>query len=215
MKTLLVTGGTVDASFAVSYIRQQKFDYMIAADSGIHFFIQARLRPDEVLGDFDSADPSQLEALRKDPGIIFHQYQPEKDAVDTELALMLALEKNSSEIHILGGMGTRLDHMLGTVRLLGFALERGVPCYMVDPHNRIRLIKERTVLTKAGQYGNYVSLIPLTMQVSGVTLTGFRYPLHNYTLDGFTSLGISNEIEQEEAVIALSDGILILVEARD
>ena len=215
MKTLIVTVGTVDASFAVSYIRQQKFDYQIAADSGIHFFMQAGLSPDEVLGDFDSADPRQIKALRRDPGIVFHQYQPEKDAVDTELALFLALERGSSEIHILGGTGTRLDHMLGTVRLLGFAMERGVPCCLVDPHNRIRLIRDQTVLTKAGQYGNYISLLPLTTQVTGVTLTGFKYPLHNYTLGGFSSLGISNEIVEEQAQIALSDGILILVEARD
>ena len=35
----------------------------------------------------------------------------------------------------------RLDHMLGTVRLPGLAMERGVPCYLVDAHNRIRLIR--------------------------------------------------------------------------
>lgn len=215
MKTLIVTGGTVDASFAVSYIRQQKFDYMIAADSGIHFFIQAGLRPNEVLGDFDSADPKQIAALRKDPGILFHQYQPEKDAVDTELALLLALDRGGSEIHILGGTGTRLDHMLGTVRLLGFAMDKGVPCFLVDRNNRIRLIREKTILTKAEQYGKYISLIPLTTQVTGVTLTGFRYPLCGYTLCGFSSIGVSNEIVADKAEIALADGILILVEARD
>lgn len=215
MKTLIVTGGTVDHSFAVSYIRDQKFDYFIAADSGIRFFVQAGIRPDEVLGDFDSADPAQLSQLRNDPQIIFHQYCPEKDAVDTELALQLALEKGSSEIHILGGTGTRMDHMLGTVRLLGFAMEQGKPCYLVDAYNRIRLIRERTVLTKAGQYGDYVSLIPLTTQVTGVTLRGFKYPLEAYTLGGFSSLGISNEIVKEQAVIALEEGILILVESRD
>ncbi len=215
MKTLIVTGGTVDASFAVSYIRQQKFDYMIAADSGIHFFIQAGLRPNEVLGDFDSADPKQIAALRKDSSILFHQYQPEKDAVDTELALLLALDRGGSEIHILGGTGTRLDHMLGTVRLLGFAMDKGVPCFLVDPNNRTRLIREKTILTKAEQYGKYISLIPLTTQVTGVTLTGFRYPLCGYTLCGFSSIGISNEIVEDKAEIALADGILILVEARD
>lgn len=205
----------MDASFAVSYIRQQKFDYMIAADSGIHFFIQAGLRPNEVLGDFDSADPKQIAALRKDPGILFHQYQPEKDAVDTELALLLALDRGGSEIHILGGTGTRLDHMLGTVRLLGFAMEQGKTCYLVDAYNRIRLIRERTVLTKSGQYGDYISLIPLTTQVTGVTLQGFKYPLEAYTLGGFSSLGVSNEIVKEQAVIELEEGILILVESRD
>lgn len=205
----------MDASFAVSYIRQQKFDYMIAADSGIHFFIQAGLRPNEVLGDFDSADPKQIAALRKDSSILFHQYQPEKDAVDTELALLLALDRGGSEIHILGGTGTRLDHMLGTVRLLGFAMEQGKTCYLVDAYNRIRLIRERTVLTKSGQYGDYISLIPLTTQVTGVTLQGFKYPLEAYTLGGFSSLGVSNEIVKEQAVIELEEGILILVESRD
>lgn len=215
MKTLIVTGGTLDHAFALSYLQQHAFDYMIAADAGIRFFIQAGIRPDEVLGDFDSADPKQLQQLCADPHIIFHRYRPEKDAVDTELALELALDRNSSEVHILGGTGTRLDHMLGTVRLLGFAAERGVGCYLVDAHNRIRLIRERTVLEKAGQYGDYVSLIPLTTQATGVTLTGFKYPLQDYTLGGFSSLGISNEIVEETAAVDLKEGILILVESRD
>lgn len=215
MKTLIVTGGTIDDAFALSYMKEQKFDYFIAADSGIRFFIKAGIRPDEVLGDFDSADPDQLSALRKDPHIVFHQYRPEKDAVDTELALMLALDKKSSEIHILGGTGTRLDHVLGTVRLLGFAMQRGVCCYLADAHNRIRLIQKQTILKKSEQYGEYVSLLPLTTQAAGVTLTGFKYPLHNHTLDGFASLGISNEIVDETAVIDLKEGILILVESKD
>ncbi len=215
MKTLIVTGGTVDYSFAVSYRKEHNFDYCIAADSGIRFFVQSGIQPDEVLGDFDSADPAQLSQLRSNSKIIFHQYRPEKDAVDTELALRLALEKGSSEIHILGGTGTRLDHMLGTVRLLGFAMEQGKTCYLVDAYNRIRLIRERTVLTKSGQYGDYISLIPLTTQVTGVTLQGFKYPLEAYTLGGFSSLGVSNEIVKEQAVIELEEGILILVESRD
>ncbi len=215
MKTLIVTGGTVDVPFAQSYLKQEQFDYLIAADSGIQFFIQSGITPDEVLGDFDSADPKQLSRLREKPQIVFHQYQPEKDAVDTELALELAMDKKSSEIHILGGTGTRMDHMLGTVRLLGFAMERGIRCYLVDAYNRIRLIQEPTILTKAGQYGDYVSLIPLTTEVSKVTLTGFKYPLHEYTLRGFTSLGISNEIVDDTAVVDFKEGILILVESRD
>lgn len=215
MKTLIVTGGTTDPAFAIDYVRRQGFDYFIAADSGVRFFAQAGIWPDEVLGDFDSADPVLLGELRARPHIRFHQYRPEKDAVDTELALTLAIEKKSSEIHILGGTGTRLDHMLGTVRLPGLAMEHGIPCFLVDAHNRLRLIRSRTVLTREGQYGDYVSLIPLTTKVTGVTLTGFKYPLHDHTLGGFTSLGISNEIVEPEAVVELEDGILILVESRD
>lgn len=214
-KTLIVTGGTIDQSFACSYVKQHEFNYFIAADSGIRFFADSGIRPDEVLGDFDSADPAQLRQFEQDTRIIFHKYQPEKDAVDTELALHLAMERGSSDIHILGGTGTRLDHVLGTVRLMGFAMERGIPCFMADAHNRVRLIQERTVLKKAQQYGKYVSLIPLTTEVAGVTLTGFKYPLSEYTLGGFQSLAVSNEIVEDEAVIGLRKGILILVESLD
>ena len=90
-----------------------------------------------------------------------------------------------------------------------------MPCFLVDPNNRTRLIREKTILTKAEQYGKYISLIPLTTQVTGVTLTGFRYPLCGYTLCGFSSIGISNEIVEDKAEIALADGLMILVEARD
>ncbi len=215
MKTLIVTGGTLEHAFALSYLERHKFDYFIAADSGIRFFAQNSIRPDEVLGDFDSADPAQLQQFSEDAGIIFHKYRPEKDAVDTELALQLAIDRGSSEIHILGGTGTRLDHVLGTVRLLGFAMEREIPCFMADAHNRVRLIQKQTVLKKNEQYGRYISLIPLTTKVTGVTLSGFKYPLCEHTLDGFHSLAVSNEIVEQEAVIDFQSGILILVESMD
>lgn len=215
MKTLIVTGGTVDAAFAVSYIQQELFDYFIASDAGIHFFAETGLKPYEILGDFDSADEKELSQFQNDSSIIFHKYQPEKDATDTELALRLAIEKGSSEIHILGASGTRLDHVFGAVHLLGIALECGVPCYLADLHNRIRLVQARTVLKREEQYGTYVSLIPLTTQAEGVTLKGFKYPLDNHTLQSFTTLGISNEIVEEEAVIEIVEGIIIVVESKD
>ncbi len=214
-KTLIVTGGSIDRTFALDYITGQDFDYFIASDSGIHFFDQIRKAPDEIVGDFDSADPGVLEKFRQNPRIIFHEYPPEKDAADTELALQLAMARGSSEIHILGGTGTRLDHLLGTVRLLGMAMEQGIACFLVDPNNKIRLIQGRTVLKKAEQYGDYVSLIPLTAWVDGVTLTGFQYPLKNYRMDGYHTVGISNEIVDEEAVVDFTDGVMILIEARD
>ncbi len=70
-------------------------------------------------------------------------------------------------------------------------------------------------MKKEQQYGTYVSLIPLTTQVTGVTLTGFKYPLTGHTLGGFSSLAVSNEIVEEEGVIELQDGILVLAESMD
>ena len=93
-----------------------------------------------------------------------HQYQPEKDYTDSEIAIGKAMERNSSEIHILGGTGTRLDHVLGNIQLLMQPLAKDIPCFLIDSHNRIRLLKERAVLRKSQQFGKYVSLLPLTTE---------------------------------------------------
>ena len=51
--------------------------------------------------------------------------------------------------------------------------------------------------------------------ITGLTLTGFRYPLKNYELQCYHSLGVSNEIKLEEAEISFEDGILLMVESKD
>ena len=55
----------------------------------------------------------------------------------------------------------------------------------------------------------------LFRSVSGVTLRGLKYPLTDYTMGGFNSLGISNEIVSDEASISLSSGQLIVIESKD
>ena len=47
-----------------------------------------------------------------------------KDDTDTELAVQTAAEIGAEEIHIVGGTGSRLDHMLANVYLLGLLRNR-------------------------------------------------------------------------------------------
>ena len=119
------------------------------------------------------------------------------------------------QIHILGGTGSRLDHMMATVGLLGMALEENVEILLLDSHNRARMIDHKLVITKKEQYGNYVSLLPVTPKVTGVTLKGMKYPLSDYTMVSYKSLGVSNEIVEDAAEIYLKDGALLVVESKD
>ena len=102
--------------------------------------------------------------------------------------------------------------MLGNIQTMYLALEKGADCAMLDPHNRIRLIDGETVIANEEQYGNYVSLIPLTTEVTGVTLTGFKYPLrdHTFTSTGSAGLGVSNEIADSEAEITVHEGTALI-----
>lgn len=138
-----------------------------------------------------------------------------KDDTDTEYAIREAIRRGAMEIVVIGATGTRIDHVLGNISLLGIGLEEQIKISLVDEHNRIRMINQPLTIRKAEQYGKYVSLIPFSEKVSGVTLRGLKYPLTDYTMGGFNSLGISNEIVSDEATISFSSGELIVIESKD
>lgn len=216
MQTLIITGGNIDDAFTLNFIKENPCDLMIAADSGMEFFYRNGLVPNVIVGDFDSVKEGVSEYFRKNnPDIKVMKFQPEKDETDTELALRTAMEAGCEKIWLLGATGTRLDHVLGNIHLLGMAMEQGCECIMLDAHNRIRMLKHGIRLKKAEQYGDYISLFPFTPTVKGLTLTGFKYPLHKYELQCYHSLGVSNEITQEEAEISFEDGILLMMESRE
>lgn len=222
MRALIVTGGFIDDKFTLDYIRREKYGVAFAVDRGLLFFHRTGLKPDYIVGDFDSVTEEILEAYessQRAPQIV--KLNPKKDDTDTEHAFKMAIEMGCDSIHLFGATGTRLDHVLGNLQLLGLCLKHQIECLMIDPWNRIRLIDRETVLHKDSQFGRYVSLIPYTPKVTGLTLTGFAYPLTDYTMQSFhvkgalPISGISNEIDKGTARITLQEGILVLVESRD
>ncbi len=218
MQALIVSGGHLEDSFIASYAASHSFDLVIAADSGIGFFARSGWTPDYIVGDFDSAEPAALKRYlgtgnSQKPVIL--QFQPEKDETDTEIAIRMAIDKGCGSIHLLGATGTRIDHVLGNIHLLGMAMERGAKCLMVDPNNRIRMVREGFALKKEEQYGRYVSLLPFTPEVTGLTLRGMKYPLEDAVLRCYHSLGVSNEIAGEQAEVSFREGVLVVVESKD
>lgn len=171
--------------------------------------------PNHIVGDFDSVSTKILENYQNQPEIIFHKYNPEKDNTDTDMALKLAIESKSSSITILGALGKRMDHAISNIHILKETLKAKIPTQILDTYNKIYLIDSNITLQKDQTYGKYISLIPLTSIVEGLTLTGFKYPLKNADLSIGLSLGVSNEIEEEVASIELKNGILIVIESKD
>ena len=219
--TLIITGGAIQEAFAGDYLRKTKFGYTIAADKGLVFCRKMEILPDLIVGDFDSADHDALGYYREQFPERILRFRPEKDETDTEIALTKALERmarrpeEKGSITILGATGTRLDHVLGNIQLLKKAVEAGVSCFLVDANNRIRLIRESCRIRREEQFGRYVSLIPFTPKVTGVTLKGFKYPLTDYTLLSGKAIGVSNEITGEAGEISFLDGLLLVIESRD
>ena len=77
------------------------------------------------------------------------------------------------------------------------------------------MICEKTVIKREDAFGDFISLIPYTEKVTGITLTGFYYPLEDAELTLGISLGISNELVDEIGIIQIGRGNLLVIESRD
>jgi thiamine pyrophosphokinase len=215
MRGLIITGGSIQDGFACEIIKNGGFDLITAADSGMDFLYRNHIIPDIIVGDFDSADSNSLDYFREQSRVEFCRLNPEKDDTDTEFAIRDAISRGVTELTILGAIGNRIDHVLSNVALLGIGIENDVGIQIVDEHNRIRMVNQSMVISKKEQFGTYISLIPCTEKVTNLTLTGFKYNLTDFTLEGYTSLGISNEIVDDVAEIIFKNGILLVVESLD
>lgn len=211
----IISGGQIEDEFAVSYLREKRSVRIIAADSGMEFLYRNGIIPEAIIGDFDSVSEQVLSWFRTKAGIVWHELNPEKDDTDTEYAVRLAVRMGAEKITVLGATGSRLDHILGNLELLGIGLEHEIPMEIVDAHNRVRMIRQGIKLNRAEQFGTYISLIPYSEPVEHLYLTGFKYPLADYCLKGFCSIGVSNEIIEEVAEISFQKGILFLIESKD
>ena len=216
MKTaVIISGGSLDSDFALAFLKEHSFEILIGADRGILFLKEAGLKPTHIVGDFDSAAGDALEYFRNFPEIPIRQFKPEKDLTDTQIALELALELLAEQIFILGCSGTRLDHVMANIKILDLARKKGVPCFLVDAHNRIRLADGPVTIKRRDQYGKYVSLFAFGETVKGISLKGFYYPLTNYDMISGDAIGVSNEITGENGDIQFRSGRLLIMETKD
>ncbi|MCU1346744.1 MAG: thiamine diphosphokinase, partial [Acidimicrobiia bacterium] len=77
---------------------------------------------------------------------------------------------------------------------------------------RLHILHNCDELTVAGQPGDLVSLIPLHGRAEGITLHGFRYPLHDAVLEPGSTLGVSNELTGSAGRVALLVGTLVVIQ---
>lgn len=216
-RVVIVTGGSVDMDFARQFFGKNEYSYLIAVDGGLKYLYELGIKPDCLVGDFDTINSNILDLYINAEGIDVVKLVPEKDYTDTHTALGIAIKQKPDEICVLGGTGSRLDHTISNIQLLFVSLQEGIKTRIVNENNNIYLINKDTIIKKSDLYGKYISLLPINGNVKGVTLKGFKYNLENYDFDVVksVSLGVSNELVAEEGQILICDGVLLVVEAND
>ena len=219
MKVLIITGGNIDRDFAFSFLKNNTYDEVIAVDGGLAAADTMNIPITHLVGDFDTIDGKTLERYVHRSDLTVHQYIPEKDYTDTDIAVKLAIDllgkSDKKELHILGGTGTRLDHVLANLQMLKRPLDAGVDAMIVDKNNYIRMIRGKYTLRREEAFGKYVSLIPITNRIEGLTLKGFKYPLDRASTGFGESLCVSNELIAEQGEIEMEEGMAWLIMSRD
>ena len=210
-----MSGGMLEEDFVLPILKNEATEFIIGVDKGLEFLYKHEIKPDYIVGDFDSVSRELVDYYREELNVPIREFNPVKDASDTEIALRLCLGLNRKSILILGGTGNRIDHLWANVQCLQIALQAGADARIVDSHNQIRLLDSDITLKKSEAFGPYFSLFPLEMPVDELSIRGAKYPLQNHFLKPSDSLCVSNEFAEDEVTISFVYGKVILMETRD
>ena len=176
---------------------------IIAADKGYQFLQQMGIKPDIVVGDFDSAGE-----IPQHEHIIRHPV--EKDDTDTFLAVKEALKLGYRRMVIYGGLGGRLDHTLANIQLLCFLADAGGRGFLAGDGIAITAIKNDTISFSPAHQG-ILSIFCMGEEAKGVNLRGLKYPLYDATVTHSFAIGVSNEFTGVHSTVSVAEGTLAVI----
>ena len=178
-------------------------DLVICADGGYDSLYFTGIVPHIIIGDFDSV---KVNVPKEIPTV---KYPSKKDKTDLEICIDYALEQGCDTVFILGALGGRIDHTMGAMCALKYAMEKGVDALILNGKSRIYLVDSEVEIPR--DKFDYVSLIPCTETVTGVYTLGLKYELNGRDLVKSSSLGMSNEFYNNTAKIKIESGLLYVV----
>lgn len=180
--------------------------FVIACDRGYEYAERLGLRPDLIVGDFDSAPPPATDApVRRLP--------TRKDDTDTMYAARCALEAGYRDVAVCCAFGGRLDHTLANLQTAAWLVSRG---------GRVRLCgADADALAFAGgterfprREGWSLSVFALSDRCAGVSIRGTKFTCEDAELSSAFPLGVSNVWASAEAEIAVRSGILLVMQSK-
>ncbi len=211
MKCVIIANGDLEyTSDIIKIIKNAQM--IISADGGARHLRTLNILPHVMIGDFDSLNPDNYSFFKKKQIKILN-FPLKKGHTDTELCVSYALENKADDITFLGVTGSRLDHTLANIFLLKKLAKLNIQARIIDKHNEIYIVTNFIELK--GTPKELLSIIPVTQNVTGVTLTGFEYPLENASMQMGDTLGISNIFKESVASISIKKGALIVTRSKD
>ena len=153
-KKCMIIGAAPLASGAVFEEFDPKEHYVICADAGYDTAVQYGVRPDLVIGDFDSAAKRPPETIRT------IKLPVEKDVTDMMGAVMVGQKLGYKTFVLIGGLGgDRFDHSMANLDVLLYISKHGGSAVLCTEDTKVFVVRcGRIVLTELK--GATVSVFP-------------------------------------------------------
>ena len=185
-------------------------EIVIAADGGLRHATALGVRPDAIVGDFDSVSAAELDAH---PGVQHLRHPRDKNALDLELALDTALARGARALSVIGGLGSRLDQSLAALLICARLRRDGTPCALHGTYVDVHPLAAGHVVRPESQPGAIFSVVALDDEVE-VTISGAAYPLQRARLGFGGGLGVSN-VALDAPIVECHAGLLVVVVERN
>ena len=175
--------------------------FVIAADAGVKNLEDLNIKPDLIVGDFDS-----LGFVPEGDNVI--KYPVKTDDTDMMLAVKEALKLGYDDIVIFGGCGGRIDHTLANINTMIFALKEGAKITMFDSDAEFYICDSEIVLPfKQGFNFSIFAVNDMTK----VCVENAMYNGEEITITNDTTLGVSNSFVDKDVKVTVREGLALIV----
>ncbi len=203
MKRCVVIGA-VEIDFPARNLIKET-DFVICADKGWQNALKAGIKPDMIVGDFDSSP------YPEDVDVSVTVLPVVKDDTDTFHIARYIVENGYTDVLMLGLIGgKRIEHTIANLQTLVYFANNRVNATAKDRYSTIMVIKDG-IIRLPDMPGRFFSLFSMGDRAEGVSIKGARYPLDGYTITNYFPIGVSNEFIGEDVEISVTDGSLLLV----
>ena len=203
---VLICGGPAPDEEAIKYIPIPST--LIAVDSGLDHARSLQLKPDLLIGDLDSISTSGLQWASQQE-IKVKEFPSDKDKSDFELALDYA-RGVSNRLLAIGSDSGRVDQLFGMIASLASAAPHFESCHALIGKTYCTFTTGEANIHRKN--GATVSVFAMGGIADGASLQGFRWELAETTLLPGSSLGLSNELNEDIGKVSVRKGTLVVIQ---
>lgn len=196
MKALLVINGHPPKELP----DVREYEKIYCTDGAYSFLLSQKIRPDYVIGDFDSVSIDDISSFVEAVEI------KNQDFTDFDKSLQFIIDKGHTKVDVFGSTGMEHDHFLGNLST-ALAFKNQIEITFFDDYSVFFFIDKHMVLENVKN--RVISLIPFH-EAKNVQSEGLKYALNGMDLALGKRIGTRNIAEEDKVEISFDSGELLV-----